>query len=161
MGASLSWSSYDNSYIRSSASGVSAVLVCMALYPQITCRHCSKFSVAPLSIWMSQKQYSKLIGCFWFTQARWEVAGQLQLHCLSRLNPFIPCVCKFTYLPSVIIFTADTSTFSHPCCSVKCSCQSRMWACQYTEIHGEFRGVHESQKLGCDKHRVNDTDTDT
>ena len=29
------------------ASDVSALLVCMALYPQMTCRHCSKFSVMP------------------------------------------------------------------------------------------------------------------
>ena len=42
----------------------------------------------------------------------WQVARQLQLHCLGRLNPFIPCVCTFTYtctLSSSIIFTADTS----------------------------------------------------
>ena len=35
---------------------------------------------------------------------------QLQLHCLSWMNPFIPCVCAFTYLSLSIIFTADTSS---------------------------------------------------
>ena len=111
-------------FLCSSTDGVSVLLVCMALRPQITHRHCSKFS---LSIWTSQNsmQYSKLIGRFWFiTQARWQVAGQLQLHCLSRLNLFIPCVCTFTYLSTSIIFTADTSSSSRPCCSVALAVQS-------------------------------------
>ena len=64
-------------------------------------------------IWTSQNSSTLLSPCinhFWFTQACWQVAGQLQLKCLSRLNPwFIPCVCAFTYLPSSIIFTADMS----------------------------------------------------
>ena len=35
------------------------------------------------------------------TQARHlQVVEQLQLHCLNRLNAFIPCVCAFTYLSS-------------------------------------------------------------
>ena len=34
-----------------------------------------------------KQQYSKPISRFKFTQARWKVAGELQLHCLSRLNP--------------------------------------------------------------------------
>ena len=125
----------------------------MALHPQITCRHRSKFSVTPLSIWMPQ--YSKLIGRFWITQARWQVAGQ---YCLSRLqNPFIPRVCAFTYLSLSIFFMADTSSSSHPGCSVECRCKSRTWACQYTKIHRAFQGVYRSQESGCDKHGVNDT----
>ena len=58
LGVSLSWFYSDNSYIHvaSSASDVStgALIVCMTLQPQIVCRHCSKFSVAPMSKWMSQ-----------------------------------------------------------------------------------------------------------
>ena len=50
----------------------------------------------------------------------------------------------------LIILTADTSSSSHPCCS-ECT-----WACQYTEIHGAFQGIHESQEPGCDKCGVND-----
>ena len=38
----------------SNASGVPALLVCTALHPQITRRHCSEFSVAHLLIWTSQ-----------------------------------------------------------------------------------------------------------
>ena len=99
MGASLSWLYCDNSYIASSVSDVSTLLVCMALHPQITHRRCSKFSVAPLLIIMNitKQQYSQPIRCFQVTQVRWEVSGRLQFHCLSRLNPlFIPCVCAFT-----------------------------------------------------------------
>ena len=40
----------DNSYICSSTGSDLVLLVCMALLPQITCRHYSKFSVVPLSI---------------------------------------------------------------------------------------------------------------
>ena len=69
------------------------------------------------------------IGRFWFTQVHWQVARQLQLHYLSRLSLwFVLCVCAFTYLPSSIIFMADTSSSSHPCCSVKYSCKSCMSA---------------------------------
>ena len=53
-GASLSWLYCDNSYYTAaanSASDVSALLVCMALHPQITRR---QFSVVPMSIWTSQ-----------------------------------------------------------------------------------------------------------
>ena len=39
-GASLSWLYCDNSYIASSASDVSSLLVCTAIHPQITRRHC-------------------------------------------------------------------------------------------------------------------------
>ena len=57
------WLYCDNSYIASSASYVSALLVCMALHPHITRRHCSMFKVTPMSIWMLQKQqYSQPIG---------------------------------------------------------------------------------------------------
>ena len=60
------------------------------------------------------------IGRFWVIQAHWQVARQLQLHCqcLSRLNLFIPCVCTFTYLSSLISSMAEEC----PCCSVKLYC---------------------------------------
>ena len=63
-----------------------------------------------MSIWTTN---STTMTCFWFTQARWQVAGQLQFHSLSRLNLFIPCVCAFTYLSSSIKITANTSSSSH------------------------------------------------
>ena len=117
---------------------VSALLVCTALHPQITCRHCSKFSVASLSIWTSQNSSTVSIPVVFdssHSQAHWQVAWQLQFHCLSRLNPFIPCVCAFTYLSSSIIFTADTSSSIN----VQLSECSYTWACQYTGIHGAFQ----------------------
>ena len=133
LGASLSWLYCDNSYIASSATDVSILLVCMALHPQITCRHCSKLQFhAYIDMNVTKQQYSKPINCFWFTQEHWQVARQLQFHCLSRLNQLIPCVCAFTYLSSSIKITADTSSFSCPCCSVlqssACSCKSHTWA---------------------------------
>ena len=48
LGASHGWLYSDNSYIY--ISHVSALLVCTAIRSQITCRLCSKFSVAPMSI---------------------------------------------------------------------------------------------------------------
>ena len=51
---SWGWTWADYMYIVTiatcSASGVSALLVCTALHPQMTCRHCIKLSVAPMSI---------------------------------------------------------------------------------------------------------------
>ena len=69
-------------------------------------------------IWTPQnrQQYSSApISCFWVTQVHWQGARQLQLHGLCRLNPFISCVCTFTYLSLSIIFMAGSS---HSCCSV-------------------------------------------
>ena len=53
-----------------------------------------------------------------FTLARWQVARPLQLDCLSKLNPIIhvPRAYSFTYLSSLVIFTATSS--SSPCSSV-------------------------------------------
>ena len=147
------WADYcDISYIASSASDVSALSVCIALHPQITRR---QFSVVPMLIWMSQNS-STFSPSVVFDSHRHigKLPGQLQCHCLSRLNPFIPCVCAFIYLSS---FTADMSSSSHPCCSVECSCKSHMWARQYTWIHGAFQDVHRSQKPGSNKRGVNGT----
>ena len=90
--------------------------------------------------------YSKPIcQLFWsFTQAHWQVTGQLQLHCLSMLNAqFIPCVCTFTYLSSLIIFTADTSSSSRPCCSVINHAHEHVNIS--TRMHGAFQGIHGSR----------------
>ena len=90
----------------------------------ITRRHCSKFSVEPMLIWTSQNSTTvwQHSGYFWFTlQARWQVAGQLQFHCLSRLNPFIPCVCAITYVSSSTkVQQSETrvAPASRPCCSL-------------------------------------------
>ena len=61
---------------------VNQALVSTALHPQLTCRHCSNFSVTHFC-WY-ERQYSKLIGHFWFTQACRQVARQLQLPALSQ-----------------------------------------------------------------------------
>ena len=47
-----------------------------------------------------------------FTLARWQVARPLQLDCLSKLNPIIhvPRAYSFTYLSSLVIFTATSSS---------------------------------------------------
>ena len=88
----------------------------------------------------------------------WQIARQLQLHCLSRLNPFIPCVCVFTYLSSRL---SSRQTWVAPVFlavqSSACSCKSRTWTRQYTRIHGAFQGIHGSREPGCNKRRVNDT----
>ena len=105
---------FDNSYIaRQQYHDISTLvlLVCTALHPQITCRHFSKFSVTPMSRNVTKQQlaheaYSQ--AHLVFTQMHWQVPMQLQLHCLSMLNPFIPCVCAFAYLSSSIIFTAES-----------------------------------------------------
>ena len=52
------------------------------------------------------------------TQAHWQVAGQLYLHCqcLSKLNPFVPSVYEFVYLSSrLIILTAEDQSY----CSIR------------------------------------------
>ena len=70
---------------------------------QLTCMHCSKFSVTPtcMLIWMSQNSSTavqQLIGRF--IQVQWQAARPLQLHCLSRLNPLIQCtMCLCIHLP--------------------------------------------------------------
>ena len=160
LGASLSWLYCDDSYVASSTSDVSVLSVFTVLHPQVTRRHRSKFSAAPMSIWMSQNSstVSSLVVFYSHRHHGYQIAGQLQLHCLSRLNPFRPYVCAFTYLSSLIVFMADMSSSSLPCCSVECmQCKSHTWAHQYTRIHGAFQGVHESREPESEKRRVNDT----
>ena len=62
---------------------------------QLTHRHCSVMPNS-ISIWVSQD--SSTVSLYCFTQAQWQVVWPLQLHCLSRLNLFIPCVCMCAYL---------------------------------------------------------------
>ena len=87
----------------------------------------SKFSVTPVSRHKPSVQFGIPLVIF---------AGQLQLHCLGRLNPFIPCVCAFTYLSSSIFFMAALTAAMKK--ELLFSCKSRMWAHQYTGIHGAF-----------------------
>ena len=56
LGASLSWFILTIATQPAVPADVSALLVCMALHPQIVRRHCSKFSVALVLKWMQQKQ---------------------------------------------------------------------------------------------------------
>ena len=129
------WADYycGNSYmyICSSASGVSTLLICMALHPQITCRHCSRFSVmAYVDMNVTKQQY---IGCFQLTQA---CVGKLQdsygstvsvgwisgLYHVSAHSP----TCRLTNLDG------RHELSSRPCCSVECSCK-RTWACKLND----------------------------
>ena len=104
-------------YIYISASGVSALLVCMAPHPQITRRHCSKFSVAPLLIWTSKnsstvkssvvfeshRRIGKLPGSYSSTVS----VGWIRLYHVSAHSPIGQS--------SSIIFTEDMSSSSNPC----------------------------------------------
>ena len=75
---------------------------------QLTHQHCSVMPNS-ISIWVSQD--SSTVSLYCFTQAQWQVVWPLQLHCLSRLNLFIPCVCMCAYLSP----SHDMSS-SSPCC---------------------------------------------
>ena len=169
------WADCDNRYI---AAAVSLSTALLSLYSSISTNntHAGTFWQAQCRVYVdmnvTKQQYSrghrssKSIGRFWFTQARWQVAGQLQLHCLSTLNPFIPCVCAFTYLSSLagqtfhgaiigggargrsgprdyylsssITFTANTSSSSRA--SVRCGQVHTVvnHAREHVGIHGAF-----------------------
>ena len=78
-----------------------------------------------MSIWTSQNSSTVRPSVVFDSHRRiGNLPGQLQRHCLSKLNPFIhvPCVCTFTYLSSSIIFTADMSSSSRPWCSAQVEC---------------------------------------
>ena len=78
------WADYcDISYIASSASDVSALLVCMALHPQITHR---QFSVAPISI--STSQNSSTVSPSVVSDSHWHV-GKLPNSYTSRYSSTI------------------------------------------------------------------------
>ena len=88
------------------------------------------------------------------SQTCWQVAWQLQLHCLCRLNPFIPCVCTFTHLSLLIVFAADNE---YPIIRSFCSVE---WVVNHAREQVnilEYKEHFRFQEPGCDKHRVNDT----
>ena len=72
------------------------VTVCTRLHPEITCRHCSKFNVAPfVNMNIAKQQYSKFIGPF-LPQRSWNILfggkhiintfiGHLQMSCHQSL----------------------------------------------------------------------------
>ena len=70
---------------------------CVAQHPQITCRHYSEFSAL---IWTSQNSstVSPLVVSDLHRHIGKLPGSYSSMHCLSRLNSFIPCVCTFTYL---------------------------------------------------------------
>ena len=75
------------------------------------------------------------------------------------LNPFIACVCVFTYLSSSMKITADMSSSSHPCCLVTAVVNHthehiNIHVQEYTE---HFKAYTDLEEPGCDKHGVNDT----
>ena len=119
-GASLSWLYYCHntcSYICSSANGVSALLVCAALHPQMTHRHCSKFSVAPLLTWTSQNSSTVSSSAIFYSHRR---VGKLpgsysSMHCLSRLY-YVSAHSPTLYLSLSIIFMADHADTTFSCC---------------------------------------------
>ena len=66
------------------------------------------------------------------------------------------------HLPTCfIILMADTSSSSHPCCSVVVNHAREHVNIQCTCTHGAFQDVHGSWEPGCDKRRVNDTQIHT
>ena len=163
MGVSLSWLYGDNSHITSSASDVSGLLVYTALHQQMTHRYCSKFSISPYADMNATKQqYSQPISNSDSHRCVGKLPGSYSSTVsVGWIRLYHVYAHAFTYtctLSSSIIFTADTSSSSHPCCScsVQCSCRSRTWARQYIGIHRAFYGVHGSWEPGYDKHRVND-----
>ena len=146
-GVRLSWFYCDNSYITSCASDVSLLLVCTAPHPQITCRHCSniniKFSVAPMYKSAVQSGSPSAVLYHMGVLASCRAAAAPLSH---QLVGWIHLYHASAHSPTCRSSRQVTSSCSHSCCSVECSCKLRMWARQYTGIHGAFQGIHGSAK---------------
>ena len=83
------------------ASSALMSLHCLSVRPYIHKYHTSTVASscrAYVDMNITKQHYSQPISCFWFILARWQVASQLQFHCLSRLNLFIPW-CLRIHLP--------------------------------------------------------------
>ena len=128
------WADYycDNSYIASSASDASALLVRMAsIHPHATNTQAhSKFSVAPVLLPVYYRNATN------------------QQYSPEAHRSLLPGSYRSTYLSSSIIFHGSPRVSQSPIgipspISSRYSCKSRTWARQYT---GEFHGVHGSRE---------------
>ena len=148
---------WQYSYIASSPSDVFALLVCKALHPQISHRHCSKFSVTSMSIWTSQNSstispsvVSELHRCVGKLPGSYSSTISVSWISLYHVSAHSPT------LSSLITFTADMNSSScGPCCY-----KSHTWAPsiaipKYTE---HFRAYTDLRNhAGCNKRGVNNT----
>ena len=66
----------------------------------------------------------------------------------------MPCACAFTYLPSLRIFTANTSSSNLPCCSVEYSCKLWHVSTSILEYMEHFRTYTDLRNQGVNKRRV-------
>ena len=155
----------DNSYITSSASDVSALLVCIALHPKITCRHCSKFKVAPMSIWTSQNNSAvkQPISCFWFMKSYSRHVGKLPGSYSSTVSiGWIRLYLVSAQSPTCLRRESSRQTWVAPVTSLLFSqvhavvnhAHELINIPEYT-VHFRAYIVHGSQDPGCDKPRVN------
>ena len=125
----------DNSYIASSASDVSVLLVCTALHLQITRRHVAS-SVLHLC-WYHLCRYERHKLAVQSSSPSIVVAGQLQLHCLSSLNLFMPSVCAFTYLSLSIIISTAANEYLQLLLLFSCTC--KLCTCNISEYTEHLR----------------------
>ena len=109
---------------------------------------------------MLRLQHSQPIGHFWFTQVQWRIARQLYSSTVSvgwirlfHVSPHSP-TCLYWY-SSWQTMSIQLSLLSVQ--SSAWSCNSRMWALQYTGVYRAFYGIHGSRESGCNKRGVNDT----
>ena len=132
-------------YICSSASSVSALSLygSIHVYPQITRRHCRKFSVAPMSILTSQNNSTvsssvvhtrALAGCQAATVSSTVSVGWICLYHVSAHSS--TCLRRLS----------SQKTWVAPAILAECSCKSHTWARQYTGIQKAFQGVHGSRE---------------
>ena len=99
--------------------GLSCLFHAVFLLKWMTRRHCSKFSVVPLSTWTSQNSStlsSSVVLIHTGVLARCHAATA---PCTVSVGwSVIPCVCAFTYLSLSIVFMADMSSSSQSCHSL-------------------------------------------
>ena len=154
------WADYscDNSYICSSASGVSALLVCTALHPQITHRHRSKFSRLVSRLCRYERHKTAVIQS---AHRSFLIHTGALSSCwaatLSQHAKSVYTMCLHINLP---VFADNPYSRQRvaPVCSVIVS-RVHAVAREHVNIpeHKVFQGVHRPQEPRCDKRRVNDT----
>ena len=131
--------------------GSSALLVCTTLQPQITHKHCSKFSVVmPMSIWMSKNSCTvslsvvsnshwhigKLTSSYSFTVS----VGWIRLYCVCAfIYPvFIDNLHRRQWIAPFILAVQSSEVVNHAHENINI----------IIRIHGTFYGVHWTWKQG-------------
>ena len=132
-----------------SASDLSALVlfVCTALHPQITCRHSSKFSVMPMSIWklLNTKQYSPAAHCGSFLSHKSMLAScqaDTAPLSVSQYAESVYTMCMHIH-PPVFVENFHSRAFLSSLLFSRWSCKSYMWVCQYTGICEAFQGIQD------------------